>query len=234
MKETPTFIYAMTPAGATSFKNFFEAGPVKELLEKPGELRYSGWDLNTRDQVKIVKGEYLELRNGERKLIRLYEDGALIVRVDASEDFLGWGRGDVEFKQKPRLNPVAVIEFTYNFVNLCSKLVKFLHPKPNTVGIRVEIRNAFFENSKLYMIPYGTGTTAWHFDDEQYKAPEASVIREIDVSIDELTSRPDIVAYSLVQKIYAWFGISSEKIPYVSAEGDKKFVDSQKIINSKP
>lgn len=234
MTNNPHFIYAMAPRGTSSFKNFFEAGPIRELLEKPGELRYAGWDLNTLDQARIVKGEFLELRNGERKLIRLYEDGSLIVRADASESFLGWGRGEVDFKQKPRLNPVAVIEFTYNFVNLCSKLAKLLQPSPKTVGIRVEIRNAFFENSKLYMIPYGIGTYAWHFDDEQYKAQEASMVREIDVSVDELTSRPDIVAYSLVQKIYTWFGISSEKIPYVSAEGEKKFVDPQKIISSKP
>jgi hypothetical protein len=234
MTNNPHFVYAMVPRGASSFKNFFEAGPIHELLEKPGELRYACWDLNTRDQAKIVKGEFLELKSGERKLIRLYEDGSLIVRADASESFLGWGRGEVEFKQKPRLNPVAVVEFTYNFVNLCAKLVKFLEPNPKSVGIRVEIRNAFFENSKLYMIPYGTGTYAWLFDDEQYKAPESSMVREIDVSIDELASRPGTVAYSLAEKIYTWFGISTEKIPYVSAEGDKKFVDPQKIINSKP
>jgi hypothetical protein len=105
---------------------------------------------------------------------------------------------------------------------------------PKIVGMRVEIRSAFFESSKLYMIPYGTGTYAWLFDDEQFKAPEASMLREVDVSIEELTSRPGVVAYSLVQKVYTWFGISSEKIPYISVEGDKKFVDPEKIINSKP
>jgi hypothetical protein len=224
----------MTPRGSSSFKSFFETGPIQDLLEKPGELRYAGWDLNTRDNAKIIKGEYLELRNGERKLIRLYEDGSLIVRASAAEEFLGWGRGDAEFRQKPRLNPVAVIEFTYNFVALCAKLVKLLEPIPKTVGIRIEIRNAFLENSKLYMIPYGTGTVAWHFDDEQYKAPEASMLREIDVSTEELMSRPDAVAYALVEKIYTWFGISTEKIPYVSADGQKRFVDPQKITSSKP
>ncbi|HVH69538.1 MAG TPA: hypothetical protein VNB49_00310, partial [Candidatus Dormibacteraeota bacterium] len=131
-------------------------------------------------------------------------------------------------------NPVAVTEFTYNFVSLCAKLVKFLQPLPKTVGIRVEIRNAFFDNSKLYMIPYGTGTYAWLFDDRQFEAPEASMLREIDVATEELTSRPGVVAYSLVEKIYTWFGISTDKIPYIGTEGERKFVDPQKIINSKP
>ena len=234
MTEQPHFVYAMVPRGPSAYKNFFEAGPVHELLEKPGELRYAGWDLNTQDQARIVKGEFLEVRSGERKLIRLYEDGSLIVRADASSSFLGWGRGDVEFKEKPRLNPVAVIEFTYNFVNLCAKLARFLDPAPKTVGMRIEIRNAFFDNSKLYMIPYGTGTYAWLFDDPQFMAPEASMLREIDVVTEELTSRPGVVAYSLVEKIYTWFGISTDKIPYVGNEGGKKLVDPQKIITAKP
>lgn len=235
MIENPVFIYSMAPRGSSSVRNFFEAGPLHELLEKPGELRRSGWDLNTRDYAKIVKGEYLELRNGERKVIRLYEDGSLLVRASAHADFLGWGRGDAEFKRTPRLNPVAVIEFTYNFTNLCAKLMEFLQPAPRTIEIRVEIKNAFFGDSKLYMIPYGTGTYAWHFDDPQFQAPEASMVRQIDVSTEELASKPGVVAYSLVQKIYTWFGISTDKIPYISAEPDgKRFVDPQKIITSKP
>jgi len=153
MTENPTFIYAMTPRGDSSFKNFFETGPVMELLENPGELRYAGWDLKTRDRARIVKGEYLEVKSGERKLIRLYEDGSLIVRAGAGADFLGWGRGDAEFGQKPRLNPVAVIEFTYNFANLCGRLVKLLEPIPKAVVLRIDIRNAFLQNSRLYMIP---------------------------------------------------------------------------------
>jgi len=60
------------------------------------------------------------------------------------------------------------------------------------------------------------------------------MLREANVSTEELTSRPEAAAYSLVQKIYAWFGISSEKIPYVSADGEKRFVDPRKIIHSKP
>jgi hypothetical protein len=41
------------------------------LLENPGSLRYAGWDLETRDTARIVKGEYLEVSLGDLKTIQL-------------------------------------------------------------------------------------------------------------------------------------------------------------------
>lgn len=229
MTENPTFVYAMIPRGNSSFRNFFETGPIHELLEHPGELRYAGWDLQTRDRAKIIKGEYLEVKSRERKLVRLYEDGSLIAKVAADNSFLGWGQSDDGFKQSPRLNPVAITEFSYNFVSLGARLVKLLSPLPRTVNVRVEIRNAFFEDSKLYLLPYGTNTYEWMFNDERHHAPEKSMLREIEVSAEELISRPEVVAYVLVERIYAWFGVSAEKIPYTSSDGQKKFIDVEKI-----
>jgi hypothetical protein len=232
MKETPTLIYGMTPGGEpykSLFKSFFETGPVKELLERPGELRYAGWDLQTLDSARIVKGAYLEVKNGERKIIRLYEDGSLIAGVGADQGFLGWARSEAEFKQKPRLNPVALTEFSYNFVNLCSKLIKLLEPFPETVILRVEIRNAFFEGSRLYVSPYPIGTYGFLSDSGQYTAQESSMRREIEVPSEGLASRPEAVAFLLVERIYTWFGVPSDKIPYVSSDGHEKFVDAKRI-----
>ena len=72
-------------------KNLFDAGSVKALLENPGSLRYAGWDLETRDTARIVKGEYLEVSLGDLKTIQLYEDGMLLARAKADEEFLAWG-----------------------------------------------------------------------------------------------------------------------------------------------
>jgi hypothetical protein len=223
----------MTPEGNPSFKNFFETGPIKELLEHPGELRYAGWDLNTRAQARIVRGEFLEVKSGGRKLIRLYEDGTLIAKVVADHTFLGWAHGEGEFEDHPRLNPVALLEFTFNFLNLAQQFFRLLDNPPRSVGLRVEIRNAFLRSSELYVIPYGTGTYEWLFDDDRYKAPENSMVREITVSAEELTSRPEFAAYTLAERIYTWFGVPSEKIPYASIEDGRKFIDVVKIKNVK-
>ena len=72
----------MTPRDKTSYRHFFELGPLKVLLENPGQFRSSGWDLITHDKARIVKGEYLEVASAERKRIQVYEDGSVLVRVD--------------------------------------------------------------------------------------------------------------------------------------------------------
>ena len=116
--EMPIFIYSMVPLQTTSYRNFFEDGPLKSLLEKPGQLRYAGWDLTTNGPRKIIKGDYIELTSAERKRIQVYEDGSVFVRVSADNDYLSWGQSESNFRETPRLNTLALIEFSLNFCNM--------------------------------------------------------------------------------------------------------------------
>src|SRR6266849_503363 len=109
----PVFVYSMSARG-TAFKNFFEPGELKKIIENPGQFRPSGWDLITRDRARIVKGQYFEVSSAERKRIRVYQDGSVIVRVYGDEDFLSWGQNKNNFQQSPRVNTIALIEFTLN------------------------------------------------------------------------------------------------------------------------
>jgi len=222
----------MVPAEKTAFKSFFETGPVKSLLENPGELRYAGWDLTTRAQARIVKGQYLELQGGERKRLQVYEDGSLFVKVSADHDYLSWGVNEADFRKTPRLNTLALIEFSLNFCLLCSGLVQYLDPQPSQVDLSVQIRNAFFGESKLFLIPrpvssYGYGSS------DYYPAPEPSTKLHIEVANEQLKARPDVVTYTLLRKLFLWFGITAEMIPYMSVENGVRFIDSSKIRNSR-
>jgi hypothetical protein len=223
----------MVPAQRTAFKGIYETGPLKKLLEDPGNLRYAGWDLTTGGQARIVKGEYLEIKNAERKLLRLYEDGSFFVRVAADQDYLAWGRNEENFQRAPRLNPLAVIEFSLNFTLLCSELAKHFQPVPTSVDLKIEIRNAFFRTSKLYMIPGAISTFRYQSDSERKLAPESSTRQTIRVPTEQLTSSPQSVAFSLVQRIYAWFGIATEYIPYVSINDSTRYIDENLIRNVK-
>ena len=226
MTDTPQFVYAASPKEPCTFKNFFEETSVKRLLENPGELRYAGWDLQTRATARIIKGEYWEVKSGERKSLQLYEDGTLITKVSAGADFLGWGRSESDFQSSPRLNPVALVEFTYNFVSLYAKLSEYLEPRPSATTLRVEIRNAIFDGAQLYLNPYGIGTYAFLLDDHRYAAAEPSMIREIEANTALLAARPEIAAYLLLEKIYVWFGVPTDKIPYVANDQGTKIVDT--------
>lgn len=232
--ETPFFIYSMAPLQTTSYKHFFEAGPIRSLLENPGQLRYAGWDLTMNGPAKIVKGDYIELTSAERKHIQVYEDGSVFVRVSADNDYLSWGLNDNNFRETPRLNTLALIEFSLNFCRLCSALTKFMEPQPTEVEFKVEIRNAFFEKSKLFLIPHPVSTHWFMYTDNRFVAPEPSATRRLSVATELLRSRPDVAAFLLVRQIFLWFGASPDTIPYSSGEADLKFIDEDMIRNSRP
>ena len=231
--EMPIFIYSMVPLQTTSYKNFFETGPIKSLLENPGQLRYAGWDLTTNGAAKIIKGEYFELTSAERKRIQVYEDGSVFVRVSADNDYLSWGMNDSNFRETPRLNTLALIEFSLNFCRLCSALTKFMEPQPTEVELKVEIRNAFFGNSKLFLVPHPVSTHWFAYTDDRCVAPESSTTRRLPVATKQLQLRPDVVAFLLVRQIFLWFGASPDTIPYTSSEDDLKFIDEDMIRNSR-
>lgn len=233
--KPPFYILAATPVETSKLKRFFESGEdsVISLLQSPGEIRYAGWNLQTFDTPRIIKGEYLEVRNGDRKLIKLYEDGTLILRALADNNFLGWGQDRDSFIKSPRLNPIAVVELTYSFVDFYKNIASRFLIKPNSIKFRVDLKNTFIDGAKLYLTPYGLGTYAWHFNDDKHPAPSNEMEREVEVSLDSLSESPSHVAYELVQKVYLWFGLEPKEIPYVAEdEKGRKFIDIEKIKKS--
>jgi len=59
-------------------------------LEKPPIIRRSGFDLRTLDVLRIIKGRFCRVQNGERIIVDLYRAGAFIVALDGDENFLCW------------------------------------------------------------------------------------------------------------------------------------------------
>lgn len=234
--KKPSFILSAIPVESSNLKNIFEfnENSVKELLEKPGQLRSAGWDLNTLDTARIVEGKYLEVRNGERKLINLYKDGTFILLVAADETFLGWGQREESFKDDPKLNSMAITELTYNFIDFYKKLMPHFITKPNKISFQIKIKNAFFNGSKLYLIPYEVNTFDWNSPFKKYEAQKKDMEKIFLGNLDELIDSPTNMAYRVLKKIYLWFGISEDKIPYTfTDEAGKKHIDIEKIKNQK-
>lgn len=230
--DRPVFIYSMVPRGRTTFRNFFETSDLKKIIEEPGRIRPSGWDLETRDHARIVNGRYFEVASAERKRLQVYEDGSVFARVPGDEDFMSWGQNTTHFEQAPRLNTLALIEFTLNFCKLCSRLVVFLQPPPSQVDIKVEIRNAFFGTAaKLFLIPYPVSSWTFTTTSPHY-APEASMLRKVTTPPDELRTQPAAIAYRLLRQIFVWFNADGE-IPYTSGPENGRSVDESLIINSR-
>jgi hypothetical protein len=197
------------------------------LLEHPGELRYGGWDMQTQDIARIVKGEYLEVRNGDAKQIQLYEDGTLIAKLAADANFLAWSSKDPAL----RLNPLAFMEVLFNFVHLYSTLMGRMLVLPHEVTFREQIEHAWIGegSAKLSLSAYGVNSLEWQMDipELRHHAPEPAMMREIRVPTMELQGSPGRAAYLLAEKIYLWFGMTPEKIPYTSGVGQAKAVDPE-------
>lgn len=218
MAEQPVYVLAAVPHEKAIFRDLFRSGPgaVMELMQNPGYTRASGWDLRTLDDPRIVEGEFLEVGYSDYKLIRTYEDGTVVLRAAADHSLLGWGREEAQFTQKPRLNPIALIELTYHFTLFYQAILAHLRESTQTIVFTVELHGAILGNGQgLYLIPYEVGTFAWELESEKYRAPKADMSKQVNVSSELLHKNPGAVAYRLIEKVYAWFGVPSNQIPYV-------------------
>lgn len=225
--KRPVFVFTARPKEKAKLPGLFGDGPIQRLLEEPGGLRHAGWDLRTNGQAQIVKGEYLEASLGD-KTVRLYEDGMLFARVPGDEDYLGWAATDsptTPFASKPRLNPLSLLEFTFNFVDFYLRISEHLVPAAKTYTLHVSIRNAKVGEKMLYMNPYGLNTIERLSNRNQYPAPGDAGDISTDVDAHTLQGQPSRAAYLLVERIYLWFGVPPSKIPYTVGETENKVLD---------
>jgi hypothetical protein len=220
---TPMYVLSAIPLATTRFPNFFESGPESMMacLERPGGFRRGGWDLGTGGQARIVGGEYLEVASGSEKVIHLYEDGTLLFRAEA-DSFLAWPLDPDKFKQRPRLNTLGIIEVTAAFVHFYRRLLPRLERDPGRVRFRIEMVDASVEGKKLYVVPYPVLSLGWQWDDEKYPIAEDHRRKDEEATTSEVQQDPDHVAYRLVERLFLFFGVPSDKIPYAKQEELKR------------
>lgn len=224
--KSPLFILGAAPTKKIELPDFFqEDGSFFKLLKDPPYLRYSGWNLLTLDYPKIVDGQCWEVRNGDRKTIRLYRDGSFVAVAYADNTFLGWGQSDEDFKNSPRLNSLAIIEYVYEFVELYRNLLSNLNSAME-IRFDVSVKNSKVEDKNLYLVAqrvndpfYGlmgeTGELKKDFDEQIFT----------EFQIDNKDSSK-YIAFKILEKLFNRFSIASNKIPYTKVdEANRRFVD---------
>lgn len=234
--QKPLYILAVAPYDSSKLKLFEGgAGSISDLFMRENGVRYAGWDLATGDKPKIMKGEYLEAKIDEIKKINLYEDGRFICSVAADYNYLAWPLNEEQFFNKPRLNPIAIIEITYNFVNFYKKLIPFFISTPSKFRFVIQFRNAVLQGNKpIYLLPGGLKSINWMIDRDRHYAPESNMDKYEDIDFTVLQNERAHIAYLLVEKLYLWFGLGKDCIPYVSKDANgKDIVDIDKIIQEK-
>lgn len=234
----PLIVLGVEPREKVTIESFFseDNNPLRDLLKDPPYLRYSGWNLLTLDWPKIKDGKCWEVKNGDRKTVRLYKDGSLIAIGYADDSFLGWGQDHNKFVEYPQLNSLAVVEYIYEFVELYKKMLTHM-PKVKKVRFKVGIKNAgLWEGKKLYLRPKEVHDLfySFDFDDTTMTAVANDFYENIDIDVSEAIYDSKCVAYRLVSEFFIHFGISPDKIPYTKKD-DKGigYIDTEKIISNK-
>jgi len=197
----------------TAVPTIWRSEGVRQLLERPPSTRPNGWNLETLDQARIVEGRLLTVSNGDRKELNLYPDGAFVA-YGSVEEFLGWREGS--FADNPKVNPLALIEFTYNFVSFYSDLLQFLSPRPAALGFRCGFRNAIPSQGPVYLPSGEIGGLAF-YSGQEYRAPRSEVDFDLAVAVNGAVIVGE-VSFELLVRLYTWFGHEIEHIPYTDSE----------------
>lgn len=184
------------------------AGNGSELIkyiEDPKSFRNMGWDLRTLGRAIPVAGEYLQITNGDRKIIRIYRDGQVVFA--ASEDFFGHGMeiDEEEVGKTFKFNSMASAEVISNFVNFTLEIAKHLSVDPTGLVYKIRIFNP--KRKHLELISMGT------FRDKLGELTLDYADREVFVLIEG--SFPEKIAYSIWAELNYLFGVSEDHFSFV-------------------
>lgn len=228
----PVFIFSATPHQSLTISDFFGRADLRKILEAPHELRPDGWDLHTTDTMRVGDGPCLELGTLEYKLVRLFEDGTLLARVFGDEHFLAWASSGPRIQ----LNPIALIEFVYNFVSTWKQVLELSEEQPKAVRFLVTITGAKDNNDAartLVLPPYGANSGVFTRGVGAREAPMDSMQPELDVPADVVVGRPGRAAYLLAERIYLAFGHTTDVVPYVTLDGVDRAIDPNLLFTKK-
>lgn len=230
INKVPLYILAVAPDQKIQFDLFLETGEnsPKELLERPPYVRYMGWNMLTLDQAKIREGSYWEVKNGERKTIQLYRDGTLLAIADADSSFLGWGQSEQDFMNNPELNSLALIEYTYEFVELYRRIIAYFEGVED-VTFKIKLLNTELENGKKLLLRPTFRNNPLHLLHEGGVVSDDFSI-SLKLSLEKGTYKTEYVAFSIIQEVFLKFGITPDKIQFVGIdEKGVRFIDISKF-----
>jgi hypothetical protein len=214
----PVLIVGAAPTAPASIPTIFRNDDVRRTLEHPPVTRHDGFNILTYERAQIVEGEKLRI-DAWRKRLELYRDGTFLA-IGTFADLLGWPRAGDQFAQNPKVNPLALIEFTYDVIKTYDALLDNVEPLPIPIRCTLSIQGAHSYGEPVWMAPYGLGTPGFEHPYTRHHAPSDS--RTWFVDVEAASERPHIqpgrIAFDLIEQFYNWFGMATDMIPYASLE----------------
>jgi hypothetical protein len=231
--KKPYLILIAEPIPSLMFEKLFhrEGNAVINLLEKPHSLRHMGWNMETLDTARIFGGKGWEVKNGDRKTIRLYSSGMLTAHALLSSEFLGHGMSRDEFSDVPIVNPLAIVEYVYEYMKLFCDIIKSGSKEySGIIGIRVAIVGSDINGKKLQLSTGNVSDPFFRMEMHRQEIlddydGETSINISSDTGVD-----PAKMAFQVLELIYRGAGVTADNIPYTNYVDS---VDVDKILKVK-
>lgn len=181
---------------------------LTKYIEDPKSFRNMGWDMRTLGRATPVAGEYLQITNGDRKIIRVYRDGQ--IAFAASEDFFGHGMeiDEDEIGKIFRFNSMASAELISNFVNFSLEIGKHLSVDPSGIIYKIRIFNP--KRKQLELVSIGM------FKESLGELMLDLADREVFLTNEDF--KPEKISYAIWAELNYLFGISEDHFVYVNRE----------------
>ncbi len=212
----PYFWIAATPQNPSHELFKVDEEKFRKLIKEPPGSRQNGW--NIEDFYSDIERFGSGIRRGDKdnKYLIVLENGHMEFWTPLDGHFC-WRQPPEEFKVRPRLYPYPVTEFPTTFLRLYRALVD-LSKLDDSYYMTV-----CYKNLKGYiLLPYSPNSNGFFYVDREIKPFEKKDIRIFrkDISSD---FKPDLTAYSIIKRVYAYFGLEEKTIPFFNDEA-KLFV----------
>ena len=128
LNDRPLVAIAASPCRRLEVTGLFEGrdNAMVRLLENPPELRPHGFDVTVGTESRIIRAQLRRSVIPGARLLELWRDGTLIFVGTA--DSLCWGMSNRP-GQPLRINPLALVEMNYLFVDLYFQIVTHILPE---------------------------------------------------------------------------------------------------------
>lgn len=223
--EVPTLFLESFPADASEIAgiNGGRQTPLIRLLAEPPALRRSGFDLSCDGEVHIV-------REGLRRscvrgdvLLELHRDGTLIYLARADDLLCRLAARHADAADPLRINPLALAETVYNFVELSRQLSEYLQPRPTGYGFDLGMWRMSRDGRHASLGPGSLRDRSYDRLRGFNSAPQDNHVIRLDWFHDVVNV--GAVTFRLLEHLYAWFRITSDGVPYCADDAGGRTLD---------
>jgi hypothetical protein len=209
--EKPFFRIAATPKNLKENLVDVSSPAIRDLIANPAGSRHGGWNIRPEGQTIEIFGAGIYWGTKEFEYFELFTNGHMEFWVPLNKHFC-WRQSDEEFRERPTLYSYPVVEYPVTFLRLYRELVK-------VAGIDCNIvLDMSYANVRGYaLFPHKPDTWGFIIGDASRRQVDRNV--EIFQKQIEAYFNPDAVAYEIIEKVFASFGLGKQRIPFLASTG---------------